>query len=35
VKLVWDENAWNDYVWWQTQDRKIFKRINTLGPCSA
>ncbi|MET9593646.1 Txe/YoeB family addiction module toxin [Streptomyces sp. NPDC006516] len=30
MKLVWHESAWVDYVWWQTQDRKILKRINTL-----
>lgn len=30
MKLVWDESAWADYVWWQAQDRKILKRINTL-----
>ena len=30
VLLVWDENAWQDYLWWQRQDRKILKRINTL-----
>ena len=18
MKLVWDESAWDDYVWWQT-----------------
>src|SRR5574340_513933 len=30
MKLVWDEAAWDDYVWWQTQDRKMVKRINTL-----
>jgi len=30
VKLVWDESAWADYLWWQAQDRKILKRINTL-----
>lgn len=28
--LVWDENAWQDYLWWQAQDRKVLKRINTL-----
>lgn len=28
--LVWDENAWEDYLWWQAQDRKILTRINTL-----
>jgi toxin YoeB len=30
VKLVWDELAWEDYVWWQTKDRKVLKRINEL-----
>ncbi len=28
--LVWDERAWQDYLWWQTQDRKVLRRINTL-----
>ena len=27
---MWDENAWEDYVWWQSQDRKTLKRINML-----
>ena len=30
MKLVWDESAWADYLWWQGQDRKTLKRINTL-----
>jgi toxin YoeB len=30
VKLIFDESAWEDYLWWQRQDRKILKRINTL-----
>ena len=30
MKFVWDEDAWADCEWWQTQDRKILKRINTL-----
>lgn len=30
MKLVWAESAWEDYVWWQSQDRKILKRINAL-----
>ena len=30
MKLVWDESAWGDYVWWQVQDRKVLKRINQL-----
>lgn len=25
-----DIDAWNDYVYWQTQDRKTLKRINLL-----
>lgn len=30
MKLVWDESAWADYLWRQTQDRKVLKRINLL-----
>ena len=30
MKLVWDEEAWETYLWWQTQDRKILRRINLL-----
>jgi toxin YoeB len=30
VRLVWDESAWQDYLWWQAQDRKVLKRINAL-----
>ena len=30
MRLVWDENAWGDYLWWQAQDRKTLKRINAL-----
>jgi len=30
VRLVWDSNAWEDYLWWQTQDRQVLKRINLL-----
>ena len=26
--LVWASEAWEDYLWWQTQDRKTLKRIN-------
>ncbi len=28
--LVWDQNASEDYLWWQTQDRRVLKRISTL-----
>jgi toxin YoeB len=29
-KLGWTEEAWKDYVYWQTQDKKTLKRINKL-----
>lgn len=28
--LSWTDEAWNDYLYWQTQDKKILKRINKL-----
>ncbi len=30
MKLVWDGSAWEDYLWWQAQDRRVVKRINVL-----
>jgi len=30
VLLIWDETAWDDYQWWQTEDRRTLKRINLL-----
>ena len=30
MKIVWFEEAWEDYVYWQTQDKKTIKRINQL-----
>lgn len=27
---IWDDSAWKEYVYWQTQDRKTLKRINVL-----
>ena len=27
---AFDPNGWEDYVYWQTQDRKTLKRINQL-----
>jgi toxin YoeB len=29
-KLVWTDEAWDDYIYWQGQDRKTLKRINKL-----
>jgi len=30
VKIVFATRAWDDYLWWQTQDRKVLNRINNL-----
>lgn len=27
---AWSEDAWADYVWWQTQDKRTLRRINQL-----
>jgi len=29
-KLAWTDEAWKDYIYWQTQDKKTLKRINRL-----
>lgn len=28
--IKWAENAWDDYIYWQTTDKKITQRINVL-----
>lgn len=28
--LYWDSKAWQDYLYWQSQDKKTLKRINKL-----
>jgi toxin YoeB len=30
MKLIFAEQAWEDYLYWQAQDKKTLKRINTL-----
>lgn len=30
MKLVFSENAWYDYLYWQKTDKKMVKRINEL-----
>lgn len=30
MRVVFDENAWHDYLYWQKTDRKIVQRINAL-----
>ena len=30
MKLIFSENAWEDYLYWQKTDKKILNRINKL-----
>lgn len=30
MKLIFSENAWNDYLYWQKTDKKTVNRINQL-----
>ena len=30
MRKIWDESAWADYLYWQTQDKKTLKKINEL-----
>ena len=30
LHLQWDIDAWEDYLYWQTEDKKTLKRINQL-----
>ena len=30
ITLAWTDEAWKDYIYWQTQDKKTLKRINKL-----
>ena len=30
MNIYWDEKAWLEYLYWQTQDKKTLKRINNL-----
>lgn len=30
MKLVFAEQAWEDYLYWQQHDKKVVKRINDL-----
>ena len=27
---IWSDDAWEDYLYWQVQDKKTLKRINQL-----
>lgn len=30
MRLLWEDRAWSDYLYWQMQDKKILKRVNEL-----
>lgn len=30
MRLLWEDRAWDDYLYWQSQDKKTLKRINSL-----
>ena len=30
MKIIFSDHAWEDYLFWQSTDRKILRRINTM-----
>ncbi len=30
MKLIWSEQAWDDYLYWQDADRRMVKKLNEL-----
>ena len=30
MQKIWHDSAWEDYLYWQTQDKKTIKKINAL-----
>ncbi len=30
MRLLWEDRAWDDYLYWQMQDKKVLKRVNLL-----
>ena len=30
TEKIWSDEAWEDYIYWQIQDKKTIKRINLL-----
>ena len=30
MRKIWSDEAWEDYLYWQNQDKKTLKRINSL-----
>lgn len=30
MKLIWSEQAWDDYLYWQDTDKRMVKKVNEL-----
>jgi toxin YoeB len=30
MRKLWTDRAWDDYLYWQTQDKKTLKKVNQL-----
>lgn len=30
MRILWEERAWEEYCYWQLQDKKTLKRINLI-----
>ena len=30
MRKIWSDNSWEEYISWQTEDKKTLKRINAL-----
>lgn len=30
MRVIFSEHAWEEYLYWQTSDRKVLQRINSL-----
>lgn len=30
MDIFWDKNAWEDYLYWQDNDKKVLRKINSL-----
>jgi toxin YoeB len=30
LKKIWSEKSWDDYLYWQKQNKSLLKKINTL-----
>ncbi|MCL1903587.1 MAG: type II toxin-antitoxin system YoeB family toxin [Oscillospiraceae bacterium] len=31
MKLIWDEKAWEEYEYWQGQDKKTLKKMPSIS----